>query len=298
MKRHLLFLTIILAFVLVGCGNKAYDEAMDNGKNTIEEMKYDEAVAHFEVALEAKKDDDKAIDYLVQTEIMIRGIDAFAKGELDEAKDEFTKVGMVEDASTFLQDEAAKQLEEIKTLEKAFTDLEAQFNKAKKLSEKKDYEQAMVLLEDSLELDESNPYMDTLKADMQTLQTDLEKAEEKAAAEAKKKAEEEEKEQAEKDSQQVNKVLGYWLTVDETMACHITESYMACAVAYSDVIFNDPISSIKGNPGDDSVTFTFGNGTTSTVSTATDGVLHMSETLKRVSKEQANGIYDGYYELP
>lgn len=317
MKRRLLLLTIILAFVLVGCGNKEYDEAMENGKLAIEEVKYDDAVAFFETALEAKVDDEAASDYLLQTESMITGLDTFDKGDLDKATDAFKKVGMVEDASTLLQDEAKEQLSEIEALVELHATVEDLFKEAEKVGAENKFEDATAVIDEALKHDFDHVYMEDLEANLQTLQTDLEKAEEKAVAEAKKKAEEkkqkeaeekrkaeeekklaEEKAQAEKDQQQVNKVVGYWLTMDETMACHITESYMACAVAYSDVMFNDPISSIKGNPGEDSVTFTFGNGTTSTVSTATDGVLHMGETINRVSKEQANGIYDGYYELP
>src|SRR5699024_12304610 len=97
-----------------------------------------------------------------------------------------------------------------------------------------------------------------LEENAEQLQTDIENAKEKADKAAQKKKEEEKQQQ--KEQEQIDKILGYWLSEDETMACHITESSVACAVKQSDVMFDDPVQSMEGNVEEDSVTITYENG--------------------------------------
>src|SRR5699024_57466 len=87
MNRHIiLFSLIFLTLMLTACGNKAYEEAMENGMNALEKEKDEEAIAFFETALEEKPEDEIASQYIEETEVIMDGFIALEEGNLEEAK--------------------------------------------------------------------------------------------------------------------------------------------------------------------------------------------------------------------
>lgn len=302
-KKSMIVSLFIFTLILTACGNKAYEAAIENGMNALEEKEYNEAVPFFEAALEEKPDDKTASQYLSQTANMINGLIALDEGTLHEAKTFFRDVEKVEEGTATLKADAKEALHMMEELEENYTNLENVLKDAEKLKEKKEYKDALAKIDEALEEDFSHASIQPFEDDFKKLHTDVQDAKEKADLEAKKKKEEEKRlakeNKKEQEQEQINKVLGYWLSADETMACHITESYIACAVKQSDVIFNDPVASMEGNIDENSVIITFDDGSNVTYSTKTPDILDFdTETFSRVSKETANAIYDGYYKLP
>src|SRR5699024_677828 len=209
-------------------------------------------------------------------------------------------------------------LHTIEELEADYVDIEDLLSDAKELHEEKEYKKALATMDEVFAYDFSHASFHSLEENAEQLQNDIENAKEKEdKAEQKKKEKQtnkentkkkknkatqkkkEEEKQQQKEQEQIDKILGYWLSEDETMACHITESSVACAVKQSDVMFDDPVQSMEGNVEEDSVTITYENGASETHSTKTPDTLNFdTESFYRVSKEEANAIYDGYYELP
>src|SRR5699024_8123760 len=294
MNRHtILFSLIFLTLILTACGNKAYEEAIENGMNALEEKNDEEAISFFETALEEKPEDETASQYIEETEVMIDGLTALEEGDLAEAKTFFKKITDSENSISTLQARSKDALHTIEELEADYVNIKDLINDAKDLHKEKEYKKALVKLDDILTQDFSHASLHPLEEDAEQLRTDIENTKEKTDKAAQKKKEEE------KEQKQIDKILGYWLSEDQTMACHITESSVACAVKQSDVIFDDPVQSMEGNVEEDSVTITYENGTSKTHSTKTPDTLNFdTESFYRVSKEEANAIYDGYYELP
>src|SRR5699024_3576246 len=86
-KAIIPFLFLFSAILLLSaCGNKEYDQAMENGMDSIKNEKYEEAVDFFQEALDEKEGDDKASTYLEQTELLIEGMEFMSDSDLDEAK--------------------------------------------------------------------------------------------------------------------------------------------------------------------------------------------------------------------
>jgi len=298
MNRHtILFSLIFLTLILTACGNKAYDEAIENGLNALEKKNDEEAITFFETALEEKPEDETASQYIKETEVIIDGLTALEKGDLEEARTFFEEIKHSEDSISTLQARSKDALHTIEELEADYVDIEDLLSDAKELHEEKEYKKALATMDEVFAYDFSHASFHPLEENAEQLQTDIENAKEKADKAAQKKKEEEKQQQ--KEQEQIDKILGYWLSEDETMACHITESSVACAVKQSDVMFDDPVQSMEGNVEEDSVTITYENGASETHSTKTPDTLNFdTESFYRVSKEEANAIYDGYYELP
>lgn len=90
---------------------------------------------------------------------------------------------------------------------------------------------------------------------------------------------------------------GYWL--GGNIACHITESYIACAAPYSDFITHDEFVEYQYLI-DIEVKVFFSDGKDTVLKFSEDGSSFYAydETYRRVTKEDANAIFDGYYKLP
>src|SRR5699024_128854 len=185
----------------------------------------------------------------------------------------FHEIEHSEDSISTLQARSKDALHTIDELEADYADIETEIDDAKKLHEDKEYKKALKKMDEVLAQDFNHASLHPLQEEAEQLQTDIENDKEKADKAAQKKKEEEKQQQ--KEQEQINKILGYWLSEDETMACHITESSVACAVKQSDVIFDDPIQSIEGNADEDSVTITYENGASKTYSTKTPDTLNL-----------------------
>src|SRR5699024_11038719 len=112
-----------------------------------------------------------------------------------------------------------------------------------------EYDAAISALETMLEEDMSHAYFEEVKRESEELLEAIKKEKEaaiQAAEEEEKKQKEAEEEVAEErkkpeEEEQpatpgIGEFAGYWLNTEENIACHMTSSYMACAMPYSDFI--------------------------------------------------------------
>lgn len=310
MKR-LLFVLIISSILLTvtGCSqsNEVYEKLMKKGLEQIAEDKFVQAEGSFEMALEEKPEDEEANLLLKQTVYMIEGEQAFIDGDLEVARKSVKEVIKLDKGSEDLIKKAVAmedQLEKFKDNKQRYIE---SYQKAEQELADEAYETSLKTIEEVLAEDLSHAFYAEIKQDMESLQAEVileqeqvntaikKEAEEKAAAAAKVEAE---KKVASND---IGSLAGYWLNSnDETLACHFTNNYVACAVAYSDVITNDKIKQVK-HISSTETQIMFVDGFTGNYDLVSNDMLIMSatgESYRRVSKEVANAIYDGYYELP
>lgn len=134
MNRHtILFSLIFLTLILTACGNKAYDEAIENGLNALEKKNDEEAITFFETALEEKPEDETASQYIKETEVIIDGLTALEKGDLEEARTFFEEIKHSEDSISTLQARSKDALHTIEELEADYVDIEDLLSDAKEL---------------------------------------------------------------------------------------------------------------------------------------------------------------------
>ncbi|MFD1705186.1 hypothetical protein ACFSCZ_00280 [Siminovitchia sediminis] len=331
-------LACLLLLVMYGCSNtnKIYEKMMEQGLQEIEEANYGSAQSFFENALEEEPEDEKAAILLKQTKDILKAQEHFDEGAFDAAKEAANEAANTEEGSDKLVEKAESLIEQMAKLENEKKTYVGSYEQAEEWFEQGKLAESINTFESLLRNDLSHPFFADIHKDIESSLSKVKLAKEKAEAdakaqaeaeakakaeaEAKAKAEAEEKakaeaqaraaaEQAEKEQKAeaeklkqeakgVGAAEGYWVTADRTEACHITSTYFACAVAFSDVGFHDQIQSIR-HVSDTQIDITFENGYTSTVTLVSEDVLQ-TETgqLQRVSKKEANSIYEGYYELP
>lgn len=302
-----------LFFILVGCSNQAaVDDAIAEGIAFIEADAYEEAEKSFQEALELKPEEEQAINLLLQTQLIQQAFDDLEKGELDSATAVVDDIKSIEAGSEHLVTRANDIQAEIDILTEKLAEFETSLLEAEALLVNEEVVDGIELLEEVLTEDFDHIVFEDMKTDFETLlaeaqlrhaeiEKEREEAERKAAEEkAKKEAEElarkEAEEKAAEEAKQVADFTGYWL--NDEFACHMTTTYVTCAMPYSDFITDDNITNI--NPiSSTEVEITTDNGYTTLYKLSNNNsTLEVpGGTYKRVSKEEANAIYDGQYEL-
>lgn len=206
-----MFLSVIFIItVLAACGSEKHDEAMDNGMDSIENEKYEEAADFFQVALDEKEDDDKASTYLEQTKSLIDGIDTMSDGDFEEATQFFQEIEDTENGLSNLEDVANEKLDEIDKIESLYTEVEDALNKAEEESNEGNYQEALKIIEEVLANDLSHAYIEEIEEKLSTLKSDTDSNKEvkKKAEKAYGKAEElEEEEKYDEATIEIDKAL-------------------------------------------------------------------------------------------
>lgn len=289
---------------LMGCSSKVYEEAMQNGHDAIEKEEYAEAEGFFQQALEKKKNDETAMTLLKQVQYFQLAQSRLDEGKLDPANDALEKVISTENGSDVLVERATTMQDEVKELKANAETVEESYKLAKEQFDNEKYNDAIKMIEETLEQDLSHPVFASVKQKFDSLlevaqqNAEVQAAERKAAEQAekeRKEAEEKAKREAEKG---IGNAAGYWLKDDKGEACHITSTYWACAVAYSDVMFHDQFASIT-HKSPTEIQVATKSGYSATIQMKGKDTLFIGgDTYHRVSEKQANAIYDGFYTLP
>lgn len=304
----------ILLFTVVGCSSNqaAVDEAIAEGLTFIEEEAYEKAEESFQSALELKPEDELATNLLLQTQLIQGAFDDLENGELESAVSAIEEIIVVENGSEHLILRANEVKQDIDELSGKLEDLEALLLQTEELLDNEEIVDLIEILEEALAEDLDHVIFEDVKKDLEIqlveaksiqekIEKEREEAERKAAEErAKKEAEEKARHEAEKkaaeQAKQVADFTGYWL--NDEFACHMTTSYMTCAMPYSDFITYDDITNIKPlNSTEVEVTSADGHKTVFKLSNNNSTLQVPGGTYKRVSKDEANAIFDGYYEL-
>lgn len=327
-KLSIALLAFLMILAVYGCSqnNEVYEKMIEQGMQQIEKEEYERAENFFEKALDQKTKDEKATMLVQQIKIMLKAKTAFDSGDFETAEISVEEVLKTKGGTEKLGEKAKGLVEQMEEMEEAKDKYSSNYNEAKKNFKQGELDQSLNVLEEVLEKDLSHPFFSELKEDCEALATKVKEAKEeteakdvaeveaqakveaKAKAEAEKKtaaekAEKEkqaaeEKEQKEAASKDIGAAEGYWLTEDQTEACHLTSSYLTCAVKQSDVGFKHDITHIH-HISSTELELTFNNGHKTQIVLANNNVLEGEVgRLNRVSKEEANAIYEGYYELP
>ena len=126
MKQLLTFLSFG-ALLLVGCAESAneeevvnddaaYENAIQNGLDELQVDNFEKAEAYFEIALDEKTEDEKALILLDQTENYIEAVRLFEDEAHEEALEKAEAVQSVEDGSAYLTQQANQLHTEIQAV--------------------------------------------------------------------------------------------------------------------------------------------------------------------------------------
>ena len=291
---------------IYGCtkSHKIYDEMMEQGHEQIKQENYKIATDFFKNALNEKQNDEKAATLFQQTQKMTEAKRFFDEGKLDAANQSVERVVNMKDGSDILVKNAKQLRKQIADMEAAKKKYAESYEEAKKTFQEERYDESIAILESILQQDLSHPFFSDIKHDAETSlsemreakATALKEAEELARARAE--ADKTEKKQFVLKEKTVGAAEGYWLTADKAAACHLTNDYLACAVKESDDLFKDQIVEVNWL-NDVELELTFADGYKTKLALVEKNVLHTEGgRMYRVSKEEANSIYEGHYKLP
>lgn len=328
LSNYLLVFLMILSVYGCSKNNEIYEKLMEQGVHQIEKEKYERAENFFKKALEGNPKDEKATILIKQTQKMLKALKEYDEGDFEAAKISAEKVKKLKGGSETLQEKAESLLGQMEELEKKKEEYTASYEEAKQHYEQGEFDESLRIVDEFSEEDLSHPFFGHLTENIDMLKSDVKNAREKALAAAEAKAEAEEKAKAEAEERakveaekkaaekaQQEKVAeekakveaapedigaagGYWLTEDRTEACHLTPTYFACAVKQSDVGFEENIINIH-HISSTEIELTLNSGYKTRLILADKDVLQgEGGRMNRVSKEEANSIYEGYYELP
>lgn len=313
-----------MLFLIVGCSNdkQMYEQLMKQGIEEIEKEQYTYAESFFQKALEQEPNDELASTLLEQTKHIKAALEKFAEGDFDLALQSLEKIKGTDSSTDLFVTKAEETIAKIADIQNNGEAFNESYEQAKTQMATGKSQESLQTVEKLLEEDLSHPFYadlkqkaEALKAEAITLEGKAKReSEERAQDEEKKKAKNEKKDierkekgrkQAENEKQELDAKTndigpfgGYWLNEDRTTACHITNTFIACAVKESDILFNDTIIKIEHVSDTETVLTTENQHTTKLVLVKDDVLQTENEHLQRVSKEEANRIYDGYYELP
>ena len=104
-KKYLI-IPVLSMILMTGCGNKAFDKAMDEGKLAIASKEYEKAEGMFSLAIEEKKGDKEANALYNQIQKLIEAMKLKEEGKLEEAIALCDDIDKIESESEFIKKEA------------------------------------------------------------------------------------------------------------------------------------------------------------------------------------------------
>lgn len=188
MKKYAV-LVLSLLLILAGCGQSgtedAYSKALKKGLDAIASENYVKAEAAFELALEDKREDEKAKAYLTQTKAMQAATDAYTKKDYKTTKGEVAKVIQEKQGSDALVQKAKVLQTKISTLEKQQKILQTKWTAIEQAITEKDYDSASTqvtafLKEDLADFPDMKKQAKEAQTKIATEKQTLEKQEEEA----------------------------------------------------------------------------------------------------------------------
>lgn len=283
-----MFIVIIFIIILTGCSNQEYDSAMENGKTAIDNEEYEKALSFFEQALEEKPDDQVAKTFFDQTRNTIAAAKLFNDGNFDEAIQALNEVLEHDDGSAVLLERAKKQLTEIKEIKIAYNDLDKLLKDVKELGDKKEYDQALSLINKALDNNFNHNSLDPLKQNLTKQQTDF-----KAAKKEMAKQDEQNKKQ-----ELINEVTGYWAYAEnDHELCQFKEDYFVCAVMESDFYYYGRITSWDVDLKNEALMINIKDGSPINVSVSNSNKLTLgAEVYDRLSTEELENKLANFYD--
>lgn len=302
-KKLGLFLLMALLLLLSACSKngKLYEENMEKADKSIEANEYEEALTYVKEALSLIEDDEVALAYEAQLNHFIDSKTFYHDGEFTEAIELLELVLAEDNGSDLLVTRAKEEQDNMTVLQMEMADYEAKLADSMALIDDKQFEEAQNLLRslEEIYIEHSSFSILTKKRDKWDKEVVrlIEVEEEKEAERQRKEAEEKkQKEEEEKQKKQIGNFAGYYLA-DDNFACHITETYLHCALPESDYIIDNTIDEIVENKGNEVKVIIGGNTVIWYLKNDNQTFVSGEEEMRRVTKDEANAVFGGYYEL-
>lgn len=185
MKKTLFILFTTL--LLIGCSNdESYNNALQKGLDYIANEEYQKAESAFELALDEKKDDEKATALFNQVVFYQEAINAMENNELDLAKESAEKVIKLEGGSSALVNKSEDVITSINEFQTTLTEVTKEYEEALKHFDGNKHKDAKKIIKNILKKDLKHPIFKGIKEDSEKLQKEI-----KSVLEAEEKAEEE-----------------------------------------------------------------------------------------------------------
>lgn len=200
--KKFFFSSLFVIFILTGCNDEAYNNALQKGLDYIASEEFQKAETAFELALEEKEQDVKATALLSQTLNYQEALEALEEAELEIASEKMNEVTEETEGSQALIKKAEDTLSSIEELQTKLIEITKQFETAMLLFEEEDHETAKKTVDNLLHTDLSHPLFQGISNESEKLQYNIE-----VSINAKEKAEKEkaEKEKAEKEKAEKEK---------------------------------------------------------------------------------------------
>ena len=217
--RKILLICLFFIFILTGCSNEAYNNAIQKGLDYIASEEYQKAEGAFELALEEKKQDIKATALLEQTRNYQAAVKALEDAKLKIATEKAEKVSKETEGSDALIKKAEEILASVRDLQAKQNELTERYELALQQFEAEEYENANKTINELLNTDLNHSLLQPVKKDSEKLQKDIETAIlAKEKAEQEKAAKEEaERAAAEKAKEEEIETATVNLTADEAL---------------------------------------------------------------------------------
>lgn len=146
---------------------------MEKGEEAVQNEDYEEAITYYAEAVELKSDKEEPESYLSQVENMQAGLTDLDNGYFEDAEAYFNEI-LEEDEYLILEEEANKQLKKVEEQNTLASEIDETYDKAETLHEEMNYQEALNVIEETLEKDLSHASIEEQKDKLEALQEDIE----------------------------------------------------------------------------------------------------------------------------
>ncbi|MBS3678789.1 hypothetical protein KGF86_01030 [Ornithinibacillus massiliensis] len=172
--RKIMFSSFVFLYILSGCNNNAYQNAIQKGLDYIASEDYKKAEAAFELALEGEKDASGATALLTQLRNYLEALDALELADLELATEKAEEVSRLTDGSSALIHKAEELLLSIEDLLTKQSALTENYDLAMQYFEEGKYPEAQETIDTVLNSDLDHLLFHPLKNDADMLQHNIE----------------------------------------------------------------------------------------------------------------------------
>lgn len=185
-KKLIIFITIILSIVIVGCSNKneeQYEDAMSNGKSSVVEEEYNKSIDYFKLALEYKEDDQEATNLIKQLKLLKETKDLEEEGAYFKQIKNIDKINSIKTETNVVKEKANEYKETVlKNIDNGIDYIEEEIEDAEYKKAQEDIEGIIKECKgnDTLkdQLDRCNKLLDTCKEKKKEAEEQAKKEEE------------------------------------------------------------------------------------------------------------------------
>ncbi|WP_019153876.1 tetratricopeptide repeat protein [Robertmurraya massiliosenegalensis] len=149
---------VLIIVLLAGCTNKGYDTAINNGYQSLEQGKYEDAKNYFEEAYEAKNTEETEQGKEI-ARMMLEAETAFDEGKWEYVLgllDEIENIGKKGKAYDSVKEKIVQLKQDSEKLYALYTDLEAKMGEASNHRKENEYDKAVAIYDEIELVDSSN----------------------------------------------------------------------------------------------------------------------------------------------